>query len=79
MSSMTQRVNVGVSPQSDWRSIRMQLQMLGASEVRGPDSLLPDVFIVTLPVERNIQEFIAAAKKLIGVRYAEADAWQQTF
>lgn len=79
MVGMTQRVNIGVFPESDWQSIRKQLQSLGASEVREPDLLLPDVLIVALPAERDLDKFVASAKGIKGVRYAEADAWQQTF
>ena len=76
---MTQRINVGVLPESDWRSIRKELESLGASDVREPDASLPDVLIVTLPAEHDAGQFVQSAKKIRGVRYAEADAWQSTF
>jgi len=50
----------------------------GAESVRGPSLELPDVLIVTIPNDQDIDKFIRMARKVPGVRYAEPDSWQFT-
>lgn len=75
---MSQRVIVGVEPDTDIKTIKAALGEATAESVQGPSPELPDVLIVTIPNDQNINEFISLAKKLPGVRYAEPDSWQFT-
>ena len=73
---MGHRVTVGLMPGADWRPVENALHAAGAESVRSPAPELPDVLIVTIPNDRDIEEFVRRARALPGVRYAERDAWQ---
>lgn len=75
---MSQRVIVGVEPDTDLITIKAALEAASAESVQGPSTALPDVLIVTIPNNQDINQFISIAKKLPGVRYAEPDSWQFT-
>lgn len=75
---MSQRVIVGLKPDTNVKPVKTALGKAGAESVGGPSLELPDVLVVTIPNDQDINEFIRIAQKLPGVRYAEADAWQFT-
>ena len=75
---MSQRVIVGLEPDTNVKLVKTALGAAGAESVRGPSLELPDVLIVTIPNDREINEFIRMALKVPGVRYAEPDSWQFT-
>jgi cell division protein FtsX len=75
---MSQRVIVHLEPDTDVKPIKTALEAAGAESVRGPALELPDVLIVTIPNDQNINEFIRKAQEVPGVRYAEPDSWQFT-
>jgi hypothetical protein len=75
---MGQRVIVGVEPDADIKTIKAALDAASAESVQGPSPELPNVLIVTIPNDQDINKFISLAQKLPGVRYAESDSWQFT-
>lgn len=75
---MSQRVTVGLKPDTDVKPVKIALGAAGAESVRGPSLELPDVLIVTIPNDQDVNEFIRMARKVPGVRYAELDSWQFT-
>ena len=75
---MSQRVTVGLKPDADVKPVKTALEAAGAESVRSPSLELPDVLIVTIPNDQDIDEFIRMARKVPGVRYAEPDSWQFT-
>lgn len=76
---MAQRLIVGLHPNTDWGPVQSKLTAAGAEQVRGPSPELPDVLIVTIPSELNLEEFLRQTRTWPGVRYAEADTWQFSF
>jgi len=75
---MSQRIIVGLKPDTNPKPVETALKAAGAESVRGPSLELPDVLIVTIPNDQDINEFIGRARKAPGVRYAEPDSWQFT-
>jgi hypothetical protein len=75
---MSQRVIVGLELDTDVKRVKTALGETGAESVRGPSPELPDVLIVTIPNDQDINEFIRITRKVSGVRYAEPDSWQFT-
>jgi hypothetical protein len=75
---MSERVIVGLKPDTQVKPVETALRAAGAESVSGPSSELPDVLIVTIPNDQNINKFIHIARKVQGVRYAEPDSWQFT-
>jgi hypothetical protein len=75
---MSQRVIVGLKPDIDVKTVKTALIALGAESVRDPSLELPDVLIVAIHNDQDINEFIRSAQKVSGVRYAESDSWQFT-
>ena len=75
---MSQRVIVGLKPDADVKPVKIALEAVGAESVRGPSLELPDVLIVTIPSDQDIEQFICLAHEVPGVRYAEPDSWQFT-
>jgi hypothetical protein len=75
---MSQRVVVGLKPDTDVQPVKSALEDAGAEAVRGPALYLPDVLIAMIPDDQDIDEFIRMALSVPGVRYAERDSWQFT-
>ena len=75
---MSQRVTVGLKPDTDVKPVKKALKTAGAESVSGPSLELPDVLIVMIPNDQDINEFIRIAQNVPGVRYAEPDSWQFT-
>jgi hypothetical protein len=75
---MSQRVIVGLKPDTKLRPVKAALRAAGAESVSGPSLELPDVLIVAIPDDRDIDEVIRVALEVRGVRYAEPDSWQFT-
>jgi hypothetical protein len=75
---MSQRVTVGLKLNTDVKPVKTAFEAAGAESIRGPSLELPDVLIVTIPNDQDINEFIRMAQKVPGVRYAEPDSWQFT-
>jgi hypothetical protein len=75
---MSQRVIVGLEPDTDLEPVKTALGEAGGESVHGPSPELPDVLIVILPDEQDIDEFIRKAQNVPGVRYAEPDSWRFT-
>ena len=75
---MSQRVIVGLKPGAGVKPVKKALGAAGAESVRGPSAESPDVLIVTIPDNQNINEFIRMTQKVRGVRYAEPDSLQFT-
>jgi cell division protein FtsX len=75
---MSQRVIVGLKPDNGVKSVKTALEAAGAESVQGPSLELPDVLIVTIPNDQDIDEFVSMVRKVSGVRYAEPDSWQFT-
>lgn len=75
---MSQRVIVGLKSDTSVESIKAALGVAGAESVQGPSLELPDVLIVSIPNDQDIDEFIHKVQKVPGVRYAEPDSWQFT-
>ena len=75
---MSQRVIVGVEPDTDLKTITVALGEAKAESVQGPSPELPNVLIVTIPNDQDINQFISHVQTLPGVRYAEPDSWQFT-
>lgn len=75
---MSQRVTVGLKPDTDVEPVKSALKAAGAESVRGPSLELPDVLVVTIPDNQDINEFIRMVRELPGVRYGEPDSWQFT-
>lgn len=73
---MSQRVVVGLESNAEANLVTAALEEAGAESTHGPTSELPDVLVVTIPDQHNIDEFIRAATSVPGVRYAEPDSWQ---
>ena len=67
---------MGLEPDTDVKPVNKALGAAGAESVRGPSLELPDVLIVTIPNDQDIDEFIRMAREVPGVRYAEPDSWQ---
>jgi len=76
--TMGQRVNVGVEQATNAAALINALKQAGAESVRGPSAELPDVLVVDLADEKDVNDFVRKAKQLPGVRYAERDSWQFT-
>jgi hypothetical protein len=75
---MTQRINVSLSPDADVTHIESALKSIGASIVRKPSSIQPNLMVVTVEDE-HVDRFLSDANRLKGVKVAERDAWQSTF
>lgn len=75
---MSQRVIVGLEPDTDVNRVKTALGEARAESVQGPSPELPDVLIVMIPSDQDIDAFISTAQQLPGVRYAEPDSWQFT-
>jgi len=75
---MSQRVIVGLQPDTKPKPVEDALKDAGAEAAQGPTPELPDVLIVTIPDDQDLDEFIRAARTVSGVRYAEPDSWQFT-
>lgn len=75
---MSQRVIVGLEPGTDVEPVKTALREAGAESIGGPSLELPDVLIVTIPNNKDIDAFIHMAQMVPGVRYAEPDSWQFT-
>ncbi len=73
---MSQRVIVGLEPDTSVEKIMAAFGEAGAESISGPSLELPDVLIVTIPDDHDINEFIRNAQLVPGVRYAESDSWQ---
>jgi cell division protein FtsX len=69
---------VGLKPDTNVRQVKTALETASAESVRGPSLELPDVLIVTIPDNQDIEEFIRMVRKVPGVRYVEPDSWQFT-
>jgi hypothetical protein len=76
---MSQRVIVGLNPDTDVKPVETALGAAGAESVRVHSLELPDVLIVTIPNDQDINEFIRIAQNVPGVRYAEPDSLQSTY
>lgn len=75
---MSQRVIVGLKPDTDVQPVKRVLRKAGIESVSGPAPYLPDVLVVTIPDDQDIDEFIRMALRVPGVRNAEPDSWQFT-
>ena len=73
---MGQRVVIGLTPNANWGEVKQRLVQAGAETVSDPAASQSDVLVVTLPSDANVASFLEQAKRLPGVRYAEADAWR---
>lgn len=76
---MTQRIILGLEPDGVSASIGSALRSFGAEIVRGPSRNTPDVMVISIPADADVDEFLRKAKALKGVKYAEPDSWQSTF
>ncbi len=76
---MSQRVIVGLKPDTDVETVKTALREAGAESVGGPSLELPDVLIVTIPNDQHIDAFIHIAQMVPGVTYAEPDSYQFTY
>ncbi len=76
---MSQRVIVGLEPDTEVKPVMAALEKAGAESVDGPSLELPHVLIVTIPNDLDINAFIHKAQMVPGVRYAEPDSLQFTF
>jgi hypothetical protein len=76
---MDQRVIVGLEPDTDVESVKTALKEAGAESVGGPSLESPDILIVTISNDQDIDAFINMVQMVPGVRYAEPDAWKFTF
>ncbi len=75
---MSQRVIVGLELDTSVEPIKTAFGEAGAESISGPSLELPDVLIVTIPDDQDINEFIRNARMMPGVRYAESDSWKFT-
>ena len=78
MTTMPQRIVVGLNKEADAADIVEQLKSEGAANVRPPSNLQPDAIVAEVPDDTNVQEILDAARQIPGVRYAEADSWRMT-
>ena len=76
---MSQRVVIGLEPGADWPAIRQELVARGAETVSVPSPSQPDALVVTIGSDRHLDDFLQQSKTIVGVRYAESDAWQSSF
>jgi hypothetical protein len=75
---MSQRILIGIESQADSGKLKKELLSFGADSANGPSEAQSDLIVVTVPADKNLDEFLLRAKKLPGVRYAELDAWRFT-
>lgn len=75
---MSKRVIVGLEPEISVNSVKTALGAAGAESIQDPTTELPDVVIVTIPSDTDLDEFMRMARMVLGVRYVEPDSWQFT-
>lgn len=75
---MASRIIVGISPDKNQTELEQQLNAMGARIIRKPSRELPDVFILEVPSNSDIEGLLHRIRKLHGVRYAELEAWRST-
>jgi hypothetical protein len=75
---MSQRLIIGVEAGTDWKTIKKELVEEGADWVRDPSPEQPDVLVVSIPEDRNVDDVLSRVQRLRGVRYAERDAMRWT-
>ena len=76
---MSQRVILGLEPDTGVEPVKTALREAGAESIGCPSLELPDVLIVTISNDQDIDAFIHMAQMVPGVRYAEPDSWQFTY
>jgi hypothetical protein len=76
---VSKRLIIGLEPAADVASIKQQLVAHGVDWSRDPSSEQPDVLVVSVPDDRNVDEVFRVAKGLRGVRYVEHDAMRSSF
>ena len=76
--AMTQRVNIGLEPDTNQRTVGEALRASGTEILR--TRLDPgNVLVIDIPAEADMESFLAKARTLPGVRYAEPDSFQSSF
>lgn len=75
---MSQRLIVGMTSGADWAAIKRHLLDQGADWARDPSPDQPDVLVVTIPEDRDIDGVLRTTRALDGVRYVERDATRFT-
>ena len=75
---MSERLIIGLERSADWATIKRQLVGEGADWTKDPSPEQPDVLVVSMPEDVDIDGILQRVKEWPGVRYAERDAMRWT-
>jgi hypothetical protein len=75
---MSQRLIIGLESGANWAAIKQRLVEQGADWTRDPTPAQPDVLVVSVPEDRDIDAVLRTTRELEGVRYVERDTMRFT-